>query len=480
MRRGFLWTAAIGVCLVGCAQFSLQTKTPAERFPPERTTLESGLVRIVTFEGEEGLRASLEERRAELGVPAVSVAVLRDGEIHWAGAYGSDVDESTLFQAASLSKTVAAAGLITLANERGVSLDDDLSGDLPADLIATINPGGIPLTLRKLLSHTNGAAVSGFPGYPAGSAVPTTQEVVLGAGPTNTDPVLISPNPDGERRYSGGGYTIAQLWAETVTGETFPALMQRLVLEPVGMPRSTFSQAVPGGYPDDNMARAYDREGSPVESGWHIYPEMAAAGLWTTPTEFLTFIGALMAALDGDESRGIDPAVAQVMVIPVASDYGLGIGAAPKGDTIRLSHSGSNRGFRCNFMAYPDRNDAVITMTNASVGWAMVGDVGRTANTTYGWPMVEMPIYTRAEVTEGELDAFTGQYRGEGSDQVLFTLSVEGDTLKAAVFNGSEFTLVKIGEATFIDPNDGEEAVFAADEDGRMVATSGGARYVRL
>lgn len=442
--------------------------------------IDTALVPLVWFEGEEDKRLTLAERRKELNVNAASVAVMRGGEIAWARAYGEGTDEETLFQLASLSKTVAAAGIVALAFEKGVTLDEDISGSLTGLDLERLNPDGLPITLRKLLSHTNGTTVSGFPGYLMSDPVPSTSEVIEGTGGTNTDPVVVKPNPTGERRYSGGGFTVAQHWAEVVSGEAFPAVMRRLVLDPVGMKRSTFASGTAETFERDNVARGFQFSGEMVPGGWRIHPEQAAASLWSTPREYLRFVRALMKAMDGDGSAGIAPAVAAEMTKPIASEYGLGIGVAEIEGAIRLNHSGSNRGYKSNFMAYPATGDAVISVANSDRGFALVGDIGRTANVVYGWPTGALLKRTRMAASQQDAEAFTGDYREDGKDQTAFTLKADLPILVGSAPSGFRFTLVKTGEATFIDPQDGQEGTFVTNDDGEIRVTFGGTTYVKI
>ncbi|MEM7702749.1 MAG: serine hydrolase domain-containing protein [Pseudomonadota bacterium] len=442
--------------------------------------LDTALVPLVSFEGEEGNRLTLAERREELGVKAASVAVLRGGEIAWARAYGEGTDQETLFQLASLSKTVAAAGIVALAFEKGVSLDEDISSSLTGLDLERLNPDGLSITLRKLLSHTNGTTVSGFPGYLMSDPVPSTREVIEGTGGTNTKPVVVKPNPKGERRYSGGGFTVAQHWAEVVSSETFPEVMRRLVLDPVGMERSTFASGTAETFERDNVARGFQFSGEMIPGGWRIHPEQAAASLWSTPREYLRFVRALMKAMDGDGSAGIAPEVASEMTKPIASEYGLGIGVAEINGAIRLSHSGSNRGYKSNFMAYPATGDAVISVANSDRGFALVGDIGRTANVVYGWPIGALLKRTRMAASAQDVATFSGDYREVGKSQTAFTLTGELPDLVGSAPSGFRFRLVKTGEATFIDPQDGQEGTFVTSDDGDIRVTFGGTTYVKI
>ena len=440
----------------------------------ERETIESRLVPLVNFAGEEDARKSIAERQAELLVPQASVAIYRDGTLAWAQGYGDGTDPDTLFQFASLSKPVAALGILLLAQERGVDIDADISGALVGLDLARLNPESRPITLRGLLSHTAGATVGGFPGYDSSGPVPTTAQVIEGTGPANTDPVVIAL-PQGERSYSGGGFTIAQYWAEQVGGEPFAALMRRLVLDPLGMARSTFASAAPESFDRDNVARGWGRGGVPLDGGWRIHPEQAAASLWTNPREYGLFVVALMASLDGEGP--FYRTLGETMTTPVANGYGLGIGVAEVDGAIRLSHSGSNRGYLSNFMAYPDRGDAVITVVNADSGFPLVGDIGRTANAAYGWPSSPPIERTRLAASADELTPLAGVYVEEGESERAFTLSIDGSQLLGIAPSGFRFRLVKTGEATFIDPADGVEGTFVADADGLYSVDFQGTTY---
>lgn len=455
------------------------TPLAAQEVSPEQQAIESGLIPVVTFRGEEQARPSVEERMAELGVAALSAAVFRDGELEWARGYGEGTDSDTLFQAASLSKAVAATGIVALAMDRGTSLDEDISGELTGLDLSVINPEGLPITLRQLLSHTNGAGVSGFPGYAFGTNIPSTAQVIMGEDPANTATVVLSSERQGSFNYSGGGYTIAQHWAEIVTGEPFPAILQRYVLEPVGMQRSFFGAIRQADFPTENVALAYAGNGEPVYGGWNVYPEHAAASLWSTPTEYGRFVVALMEAMGGNPEAGIAVEVAREVTTVVDNGYGLGIGVSEVDGAMRLSHSGSNRGYKSNFMAYPASGDLMVAMTGNDNGFPLVGDIGRTANYTYGWPSAEQIIRSRLPASEGELQALAGDYAMVGNESIIIRIEPDDGKLRITAPNGQSWNLWRVGNATWIDPNDAQEVTFVVDEDGTVTTSDGNQTFVR-
>ncbi|MEL8056637.1 MAG: serine hydrolase domain-containing protein [Pseudomonadota bacterium] len=447
-----------------------------------KVALEAELTPVVTIKGDPSTGRTLDERRQDALVNSVSIAVFQGGVLDWADAYGPEADTSKLYQAASLSKTVASATLLTYAKERGVDFDEDLRPalrEIDGLDLDVLNPIDVPITLRKLLSHTNGASVGGFPGYAAGEVIPTNLQVVTGDSVANTKAVVFSPIEDGERRYSGGGYQLAQLWAETVSGEAFAALAERLVFEPIGIERATFAiDLVQEGYALGEIAIGHDWGGQPMQGGWHRYPESAAAGLWITPEDYGRFVIALMAAYGGDTSAGLDVDVAQAMMVPIAKEYGLGVGVETRDGVLRIRHSGWNKNFRAYFMGVPAEGDVIVTMVDSARGMQLSGDINRTANRLYGWPTSEPRREAMLALSNAELSSYAGDYVIEDNMDAAFTLSVDSPFLRFTTPSGYTYRYVPIGENLFIDPDDGEELVLEKRDDVWTVEDNGTV-YVR-
>src|SRR5262249_28862087 len=171
------------------------------------------------------------------------------------------------------------------------------------------------VTLRGLLSHTAGLTVHGFPGYATDEPVATVVQVLDGAKPANTRSIRVDILPGSKWRYSGGGYTIMQQMVVDVTGKPFPLFMKEAVLEPLGMRASTFEQPLPAEKAR-LTASGHLRDRSPVKGRWHIYPEMAAAGLWTTPSDLARFAIGVQEAVAGRSRQTPSPPHAPANVTP--------------------------------------------------------------------------------------------------------------------------------------------------------------------
>lgn len=334
----------------------------------------------------------LEERMATFRVPGASVAVFDGGEVVWARGYGvvevggdQPVTPDTRFQAASISKPVTAVGVLRLVESGSLDLDRDVndllrSWTLPQSDLA----GGETVTLRRILSHRAGLNVHGFPGYARGAELPSLPQILDGEEPANTDPVRVTLPPGAGERYSGGGTTVAELVLEDVTGIPFPDLMDELVLGPAGMEGSTFEQPLPRQW-ERYAARAHDWNGAPLEGGWHAYPERAAAGLWTTPTDLARLALQVQAAFDGSGEALLTAGSAREMLTPRGGSFGLGFMVEGEGDGAVFHHGGANRGFRALLVAYREGGRGVVVMTNGDNGDPIAAEVARVVARSRGW-----------------------------------------------------------------------------------------------
>lgn len=459
-------------CLVSlCLLVACGVEAPGSSDPAGVAETEARIARITSavlatpvIRGEPARYLPLAERMAELGVPGASVAVFEDGDIVWARGWGlADVGSGravtpeTLFQAASIAKPVAALAALRLVENGAIGLDDDVNARLTSWRVPDNEfTSARKVTLRTLLNHSAGTTVSGFPGYGPGEPLPSTVGVLDGAG--NTDPVRVFNAPGERWRYSGGGYTVMQLLLEDVSGQPFAELMRRSVLEPLGMSRSTYEQPLPA---DRHAAAAtgYEPRGSAVDGRWHVYPEQAAAGLWTTPTDLARYAIAIQRAYAGAPDAVLGASLAQEMLTPGMNDHGLGPGLSA-GGTI-FGHGGANRGFVGEFMAFVDGRGGVAVMTNSDLGGRLAREIILTVATEYGWPGLERDERTVVALTPEAATRLAGTY-GTATDPAAMEVRHEDGQLWLVLPGGQPRRLFAESATEFF-LRDGAPVRFAFD-----------------
>jgi CubicO group peptidase (beta-lactamase class C family) len=438
--------------------------------PPDdrQTQVENGLRPPVLLEGDKTW--TLAERMKLYHVEGVSIAVIRDSKIEWARGYGmadaeakQAVTTATLFQAGSISKPVAAMGALALVQEGKLALNTDINQYLKSWKVpANAHTAKAPVTLERLLSHTAGLTVHGFPGYAADAAVPTVPQVLDGAAPANTEPVRVDLDPGSKYRYSGGGYTVAQLAMTDVTGQPFPGLMQRLVLVPLGMKASTYDQPLPAARVAE-AAAGYDAEGKPVPGKRHVYPEMAAAGLWTNPSDLARFAIGLEKMLAGGKGP-LDKAMAQNMVTPRLDGYGLGLVIEDKGRAQYFSHGGSDEGFQAQLTASANRGYGAVIMTNSDNGWKLMPEILRAIAAVYFWEGYQIEPITPVKLSAEDLARFAGKYRVDSD--TIFVVTPAGGGYEVTGAFVEKFELVPISRETFVRRDSETRYTFGRREDG--------------
>ncbi|HEY1547805.1 MAG TPA: serine hydrolase [Kofleriaceae bacterium] len=365
----------------------------------------------------EPVRYSLADRMKHYRVHGVSIAVFDHYQLQWARGFGeadaelhAPVTETTLFQAGSISKSINALAMLLAVGTGKLALDTPIDASLESwHVPANDFTRGKPITLRMLLSHTAGTTVHGFPGYAAGEPVPTIQQVLDGKPPANTPPIVVDEPPMKEFRYSGGGITIAQLALVETMHEPYPQILQTTVLGPIGMTRSTYEQPLPAARVAE-AAAGYQADGSPIAGKRHVYPEMAAAGLWTTPTDLATYFIELQRGLAG-KSTIVSQDVAREMTAPVfASDGdGLGVFVMDRNGAHMFGHNGADAGFQANAIASMDGGYGVIVMANSDNSVGLFEEIANAVFAEYNWPG-HGPVLERKSWPADQLAAIAGVY----------------------------------------------------------------------
>jgi CubicO group peptidase (beta-lactamase class C family) len=446
---------------------------PSPALRTDRTVrVEQGLRGPNVIKGQPPTLHALADRMATLKVAGVSIAVVDDGKVAWARGYGqtgegTPVTTDTLFQAASLSKPVAAMVALRLVELGTLSLDEDVNLKLRSWKVpASAAADGVPVTLRRLLSHTAGLTVGGFPGYAAGAPVPSLVQLLDGAAPANSPAVRIDTKPGTTYRYSGGGYEVMQLLVEDVTRKPFAEVARTLVLTPLGMTRSTFEQPLTAAALAAS-AVGHDEKGAAIAGKRHTYPELAAAGLWTTPSEYAQVILEMQ-----KPGRVLKPATVDTMLTPVLEAYGLGFGVEQTEGQPSFAHGGSNRGFKCQVRGYRRLPRGAVVMTNADLGGRLANEVMRAIAVEYDWPDLKPRERTVVPVPLETLRTYEGRYTQNRFDVVV---AVRGTELTIGPPGEIAVPLVPSSETAFFQLMGAvPDVTFSKREDGRMELSVGG------
>ena len=348
--------------------------------------------------------AAVEALSQQFNVPGVSIAIIKDFKVAAAYAYGvADVEtgarvtSDTMFQAASISKPVAAMASLKAVQDGRFGLDQDINTILKSWKLPTGEfTRDRPVTPRALMSHTSGTGDGfGFPGYAIGAPLPTIPQILDGVPPSNLRPVRLERPPLAGYKYSGGGVIIQQLALNDAVGKPFDQIARDWVLIPIGMTNSTYEQPLPASR-EAQASRAHNRSGARMGDRWHVYPEQAAAGLWTTPTDLAKFAIELQLALLGRSSRVLSSSAAREMITPVGvGPYAVGFAIAKQGEGWYFQHGGSNWGFQCSLVAHRIKGYGAAIMTNGDNGGALIEALTRMIQQEYGWDVLDQPIPRR-------------------------------------------------------------------------------------
>jgi CubicO group peptidase (beta-lactamase class C family)/predicted transcriptional regulator YdeE len=381
--------AAVALCLLafGYARNTAKAANQTSRL----SRIEANAMELPAAAGETPTRLSLAELMKAYNVPAVSIAVIENYKIVDAKAYGvvsadskTPITTLTLFQAGSISKPVAATGALYLVEQGKLALDQDVNEKLKSWKVPENEfTKDQKVTLRRLMSHSAGLTIHGFPGYDVDAPIPTVEQVLNGEKPANTGPVRVDIVPGTKARYSGGGITIEQLLMTDVTGKPFPALMRELVLDKIGMSDSSYEQPLPRARAVMTAGGTYI-DGKAVHGKWHVYPEMAAAGLWTTPTDLAKFVIEIARSKQGKANRVLSQKMTEQMLTPVLENIGLGF-FLEKDNPGQFGHGGADEGFQALLTMNADTGNGLAVMADSDNGIAVADQVLRRVAQEYAW-----------------------------------------------------------------------------------------------
>lgn len=376
---------------------------------------------------------NLETRMKELGIKGLSIAIIQDYKIQWAKAYGW-ADEAagrkatieTRFQAASISKSLNSLGILKLVEEKKLDPEADINQYLkrwkfPYDSLSK----GKKINTYQLLSHTAGLTVHGFPGYEITDTLPSLPQILDGKKPANTRAVRSAFEPGLKFQYSGGGTTISQLLLEDITGQPYALYMQEKILKPLGMKNSSYQQ--PPLNPGELATGYYAQSGTAVKGRYHVYPEQAAAGLWTTPSDLARYIIECQLAYQGRSAKVLSKTMMQKRMTPyVDSTVALGVFIQKKGNNTYFNHNGGNEAFLCTSYGTLEDGRGMVIMINGD-NYGIISELTNSIAQVYKWDGFFTPEFRKKIALPTDSAAvYAGNYK---LNQDTITLKLMGHKL---------------------------------------------------
>ena len=401
------------IAILALLNLAAQKTTPAttDRIKQVENSLSPALVY-----GDTIPRLNLLKQMAAYKVNGLSIAVIKDYKIEWAKGYGwADAEEKkpvtvdTRFQAASISKSINSLGILKLVQQGKIDLEADINNYLktwkfPYDSVSKTKK----ISLANLLSHTAGLSVHGFGGYTPGDSIPALPQILNGSRPANSPAVRSLFEPSKRLEYSGGGTTISQLILMDITGMRYEDYMRKEILQPIGMNNSFYNQPPPPG--TKNLATAYNN-GIAVKGKYHVYPEQAAAGLWTTPTDLAKYIIETQLEYEGKSAKVLSQAMMQKrLTYYIDSNVALGVFLTKKSGDVYFNHNGGNEGFLSTYYGSLKGGNGVVVMINSD-DFSIINEVVNSVATVYNWKGFHTPVFKKLfTLSRDSLPNYIGKY----------------------------------------------------------------------
>jgi len=330
----------------------------------------------------------------------------------------------------SISKSLNGVGILKLVQEGKLNLDADIniylkSWKFPYDSLSK----GKKITIANLLSHTAGLTVHGFDGYEKGATIPTLMQILNGEKPANSKAIRSMYESSLKSEYSGGGTTISQLILQDVTGQSYDTYMWNNVLNPMGMSNSFYTQPPPAGK-ENLLATGYYNDGAAVKGKYHIYPEQAAAGLWTNPTDLAKYIIETQLSLQGKSDKVLSPETTRLRLTPyIDNSAALGVFIIKKGNERYFNHDGSDEGFVAAYFGSMENGNGAVVMANTDNG-SLLYEIINSLAAVYGWKDFYTPKIKKVVTISNEiLKSYAGNYKLH-RDTLNVTLEKEGLVLR--------------------------------------------------
>jgi len=444
------------------------THKKGDQIQSDINNIENSLVKSVQFKGDSIQEFSILDRMEFYKVQGVSIAVVENGMIKWAKGYGyantktgTKVDVNTLFQAASISKPIAALSALKLFENGSLELNKDVNyylknWQIPKNKFTTTEK----VTLEKLLTHTAGMTVNGFPGYQQTDEFPNTIDVLNGKG--NTDKVVVDTIPGSIWRYSGGGYTVMEKVVEDVSGLPFDEYMSKNILLPIGMKNSTYQQPITKEW-QNNISAGYYENGKLIEGLWHNNPQQAAGGLWTTASDLALFCIEIQDIMRDKKDGVLTKKTVERMLTKHKNNWGLGPSLQGQNKSLIFGHDGRNIGFTTDMRAYVYQGNAVVILTNGDKGENLIKEIRNSISKYYNWSINNQKTIEIIKLPDTVLNQYSGKYEVKDRD-MMHKVEVKDNQLFITNTPFGNISLVALTNTKFMHLESGTVFEFLIDK----------------
>ncbi len=407
-------------------------------YESEISHIENGLTgEIISFDTDAVNKMNILDRMKYYKVNGVSIAVIENGEIQWTKAYGAadagtgeKTTTESLFQIASMGKVITALAALTLVKNGKISLDENVNNKLTSWKIAENKfTAKEKVTLRRLLCHSGGFTDDyGFAGYSATDSIPSLINIIKAQPPANnTKALTVNYVPGTLMRYSGGGYLIIQQLIEDITGMPFANYVKQEVFTKLNLKHSTYNY-----YPDSNgfkIARGHDENGNTVpKEKYHVYPESAAAGFWSTPGDIAGILIEMQKEYNGSAGIILNQSLLNVMMTPQfeVNDRGLGVVLKGAGYVNGFWHAGQNAGYNSLLCATTKTGQGAVVMLNSDGDIELAVEIMRSIANENKWPFMQTRLVKKE--SGDTLTERMGTYKSK--EELVFKISrKEGDLI---------------------------------------------------
>ena len=476
-----IFQTIILVFLGSCSNPSKNSNTPRgssdcinqEGSDERKIQLESGIREQVRFLGEDENFSSISDKMSAYDIPALSLAVINKGRIDWADIYKNvnfpeveNLDCSSLFQAASLSKPVTFLAAVRMHAAGEIDLDENIQNylkdfELPQGKQTAENP----VTFRNIFSHTSGITSGGYQGYAKDLALPSDLDILRGSAGVNSQAIEVITPPNETLAYSGGGYTLAELALQDIYNEEFSNILKKWILEPAGMEHSEFTQPLPDSK-SNQVAKGHTQSGEVLDGGWRNYPEQAAAGLWSNSIDMAKFLIEIYNAYQGKSSIFSQSDIKTILNQERDGQiYGFIVNRNK--DDIALTHYGGNEGYRTGMTISLTSGNGLVYLINSDNGGALGNELLLSASQVYEWQHFKQTNVQRKQVSDEVLKGFTGDYKWNNQIDLSIAFDENNNQISLYFPNGDEYKLIAIigDELDFIHPNTGVKVSFSMNGD---------------